>query len=41
MALDAFGMGQICTQEMEIFYPPDWLKDLLLKDLALDRELWT
>ena len=24
-----------------IFYPPDWFKDLLPKDLALDGELWT
>jgi DNA ligase-1 len=24
-----------------VFYPPDWFKDLLPKDLALDGELWT
>ncbi len=24
-----------------LFYPPDWFKDLLPEDLALDGELWT
>ena len=29
------------TRNGNLFYPPDWFKDLLPKDLALDGELWT
>jgi DNA ligase-1 len=29
------------TRNGKLFYPPDWFKDLLPKDLALDGELWT
>lgn len=29
------------TRNGKLFYPPQWFKDLLPKDLALDGELWT
>jgi DNA ligase-1 len=29
------------TRNGNLFYPPDWWKDLLPKVLALDGELWT
>lgn len=29
------------TRNGNLFYPPDWFKSLLPKDLALDGELWT
>jgi DNA ligase-1 len=29
------------TRNGNLFYPPQWFKDLLPKDLALDGELWT
>ena len=29
------------TRNGKLFYPPDWFKKLLPKDLALDGELWT
>jgi len=29
------------TRNGNLFYPPDWFKNLLPKDLALDGELWT
>ena len=29
------------TRNGNLFYPPDWFKDMLPKDLALDGELWT
>ena len=29
------------TRNGKLFYPPDWFKELLPKNLALDGELWT
>lgn len=29
------------TRNGNLFYPPDWFRDLLPKDMALDGELWT
>ena len=29
------------TRNGNLFFPPDWFKDMLPKDLALDGELWT
>ena len=29
------------TRNGNLFYPPDWFKELLPKNLALDGELWT
>lgn len=29
------------TRNGHLFYPPDWFKELLPKDLCLDGELWT
>jgi len=32
---------EMFTRNGKPFYPPDWFKDLLPSDLALDGELWT